>query len=130
MQLTSGAFEETQAIPREYTCDGMNQSPELKISDAPGGTRSLTLIFDDPDAPGGTFLHWLAYDIEPTDRIPENASPGTQGVNDFGKRGYGGPCPPSGTHRYFFRVYALDSTVDLPPGSGRRDVEGAMEGHV
>ena len=130
MQLSSSAFKDNQAIPREYSCDGANKSPELLLSDAPAETRGLVIIVDDPDAPGGTFLHWLAYNIEPTNRIPENASLGTQGANDFGNKGYGGPCPPSGTHRYFFRVYALDNTLDLPAGAALEAVEEAMKGHV
>jgi hypothetical protein len=130
MQITSSAFTENEAIPKDFTCDGANKSPELSISDLPSDAESLVLIVDDPDAPGKTFLHWLAYNIDPSDRIPENATPGTQGSNDFGKSGYGGPCPPSGTHRYFFRVYALDTSLGLPQGAGRGEVEQAMKGHV
>jgi Raf kinase inhibitor-like YbhB/YbcL family protein len=90
----------------------------------------MAIIVDDPDAPGKTFLHWLIWDIEPTNEIPENTAPGTQGRTDFGKPAYGGPCPPSGTHRYFFRVYALGTTLGLSEGSSRADLEQAMKGHV
>ena len=130
MHITSSAFEHNERIPAKYTCNGQNINPSLRIEDIPPGTQSMAIIVDDPDAPGKTFLHWLIWDIEPTNEIAENTAPGTQGRTDFGKPAYGGPCPPSGTHRYFFRVYALGTTLGLPEGSSRADVEQAMKGHV
>ena len=130
MHITSSAFEHNERIPAKYTCNGQNINPALRIEDIPPGTQSMAIIVDDPDAPGKTFLHWLIWDIEPTNEIAENTAPGTQGRTDFGKPAYGGPCPPSGTHRYFFRVYALGTTLGLPEGSSRADLEQAMKGHV
>jgi Raf kinase inhibitor-like YbhB/YbcL family protein len=130
MHITSSAFEHNERIPAKYTCNGQNVNPPLRIEDIPPGTQSMAIIVDDPDAPGKTFLHWLIWDIEPTNEIAENTAPGTQGRTDFGKPAYGGPCPPSGTHRYFFRVYALGTTLGLPEGSSRADLEQAMKGHV
>ena len=130
MHITSSAFEHNERIPAKYTCNGQNINPPLRIEDIPPGTQSMAIIVDDPDAPGKTFLHWLIWDIEPTNEIAENSAPGTQGRTDFGKPAYGGPCPPSGTHRYFFRVYALGTTLGLPEGSSRADLEQAMKGHV
>ncbi|NBF40899.1 MAG: YbhB/YbcL family Raf kinase inhibitor-like protein [Spirochaetes bacterium] len=130
MHITSSAFEHNERIPAKYTCNGQNINPPLRIEDIPPGTQSMAIIVDDPDAPGKTFLHWLIWDIEPTNEIGENTAPGTQGRTDFGKPAYGGPCPPSGTHRYFFRVYALGTTLGLPEGSSRADLEQAMKGHV
>lgn len=130
MEIRSPSIEPGKPIPREFTCDGANRSPELSLSGVPGDAESLVLIVDDPDAPGSTFLHWLVYNIKPTESIPEGSAPGTEGSNDFGKNGYGGPCPPSGEHRYFFRLYALDTTLNLSPGASRREVERGMEGHV
>jgi hypothetical protein len=130
MHITSSAFEHNEKVPAKYTCNGQNINPPLRIEDIPPGTQSMAIIVDDPDAPGKTFLHWLIWDIEPTNEIAENTAPGTQGRTDFGKPAYGGPCPPSGTHRYFFRVYALGTTLGLPEGSSRADLEQAMKGHV
>jgi len=130
MTIRSSAFTENQAIPKKYSCDGENVSPPLELKELPRNTESLVLICDDPDAPGKTFLHWLAYDIEPTGSIAEGQSIGTEGKNDFGKNGYGGPCPPGGTHRYYFRVYAVDTKLGIKPGASRADVESAMSGHV
>ncbi|MFO7782190.1 MAG: YbhB/YbcL family Raf kinase inhibitor-like protein [Spirochaetia bacterium] len=130
MHITSPAFEHNERVPAKYTCNGQDINPPLRIEDIPPGTQSMAIIVDDPDAPGKTFLHWLIWDIEPTTEIAENSAPGTQGLTDFGKPAYGGPCPPSGTHRYFFRVYALATTLGLPEGSSRTDLEQAMKGHV
>ncbi len=130
MDIKSPAFSPEESIPAVYTCDGENKNPELTVSDVPSEAKSLVLIVDDPDAPGGTFLHWLLFDIDPTDRIAESSAPGTEGANDFGKSGYGGPCPPSGTHRYYFRLYALDTTLNLSSGASRDEVEKAMDGQV
>ena len=132
MKLTSPAFENKQEIPSEYTCDGSDTSPELNIADVPENAKSLVLICDDPDAPVGIWDHWVVFNI-PTDttKIAKGTEPsGVAGKNSWGKTGYGGPCPPSGTHRYFFKLYALDTTLDLKEGSDKKDIESAMKGHV
>lgn len=138
MILTSAAFKEGKPIPRQYTCDGVNISPPLEWSGGPKSARTIALIADDPDAPGGVWTHWILYNL-PADNIGfvENVPAadtlnggGFQGQNDFGKIGYGGPCPPSGTHRYFFKVYAIDMQLPLKPGATRKEVEKAIEGHV
>jgi len=130
LKITSPVFEQNGNIPSKYTCDGEDINPPLNIEGIPEGTQSLVLIVDDPDAPVGTWDHWVVWNIEPADAIKENSVPGTQGMNSFGKRPYGGPCPPSGTHRYFFKLYALDTKLDLDPGSGKADAESAMKGHT
>lgn len=133
MKLTSSAFSHNQPIPEKYTCDGDNVSPPLTISEAPQNTQSLALIMDDPDAPGRTFVHWTMWNIDPaTTEIPEGAVPqgAMQGFTDFGSRRYGGPCPPSGTHRYIFKLYALDSRLSLSENSRKEDVEREMADHV
>ena len=132
MKISSSAFEEGENIPSKFTCDGANTSPELHIEGAPANAKSLVLIVDDPDAPSGLFTHWLVWNLSPqTSSVGEGATPkGVSGTNDFGKTGYGGPCPPSGTHRYFFKVFALDSELSLPAGSKRSQLETAMKGHV
>jgi len=130
LAITSPAFENNGFIPSKYTCDGDNINPALKIAGVPEGTQSLTLIVDDPDAPMGTWDHWIVWNIPPTERIEENSVPGTEGLNDSRKHSYGGPCPPSGAHRYFFKVYALDTKLVLHPNSRKKDVEKAMEGHI
>jgi len=136
--LKSAAFSEGGWIPEKYTCDGDNVSPPLEWSGLPAGTTSLALICDDPDAPMGTWVHWVVFNIPPeTDGLPENVPPerelkqgGLQGINDFRKIGYGGPCPPGGTHRYFFKLYALDCRLDLPAGITKAQLMAAMEGHI
>ncbi len=134
--LQSPAFQEGADIPRQYTCEGADVSPALSWSEAPPKTQSFALIVNDPDAPVGTWVHWVAWNIPASARqLPENAaksaSAGTQGTNDFKKTGYGGPCPPPGKpHRYFFKLYALDSMLDLKPGATKKDVEQAMKGHI
>lgn len=138
MNLQTSAFTNGESIPREFSCDGDNVSPPLRWSDAPENTKSFALIVDDPDAPGGTFVHWVYYDIPKTvNELPrgvdtgKNPGPGgTQGSNDFGKVGYGGPCPPGGEHRYYFKLYALDTRLNLEPGATKKDLLKAMEGHV
>ncbi len=140
MKLESKAFREGESIPKKYTCDGIDVSPPLSWSGAPKETKSFILIMDDPDAPIGTFTHWIVYDIPPHVGGFEEDFPKTpelegikQGMNDFGYVGYGGPCPPKGhgTHRYFFKLYALDlSSLELPPGATRRQVEERMKGHI
>ncbi len=139
MHLTSTAFAEGAAIPAKYTCDAQNVSPPLKWSGAPAGTKSLVLIVDDPDAPSGTWVHWVLYDLGPSvSELPEDlaksqfvAGGAKQGLNDFKQLGYGGPCPPHGKpHRYFFKLYALDAALELKPGLTKKDVEGAMNKHI
>ena len=132
MKLTSPAFEHNSAIPSEYTCDGADASPELNIADIPENAKSLVLINDDPDAPVGTWDHWIVFNIPtPTSKINKGQEPaGTPGKNSWGKTRYGGPCPPSGTHRYFFKLYALDTELGLQEGAAKADIEAAMEGHI
>ncbi len=133
MRLTSLAFADNDLIPVQYTCKGDNINPPLSIGDVPEEARSLVLIVDDPDAPAGTWTHWLAWNIDPRiGGIEENSVPegAVEGTTDFGSAGYGGPCPPSGTHRYFFRLYALDEQPDISSGSDRKELEKAMDGHV
>jgi len=132
MKITSSAFQQGGNIPSKFTCDGANTSPPLQISDMPSEAKSLVLIVDDPDAPSGLFTHWAVWNISPqTSAIAEGSTPkGAQGTNDFGKSGYGGPCPPSGTHRYYFKIFALDREVVLPSGAKRSELNTAMKGHV
>lgn len=138
INVTSAAFEERGAIPTRYTCDGPDVSPPLSWSSVPDGTRSLALIADDPDAPSGTFVHWVIYNLPPdTRRLPEEVpsretlpSGARQGVNGAGSVGYMGPCPPSGAHRYFFKVYALDTELDLGGRATKEDLVNNMEEHV
>ena len=131
--VASAAFQAGGAIPDQFTCKGANQNPPLQFQGVPKEAKSLVLIMDDPDAPGGLFTHWLVWNIDPaTTQLSEKTVPpgAIQGRNDFGKSGYGGPCPPSGTHRYFFRVYALDRKLDLKSGATRRDLDKALAGHT
>lgn len=133
LALTSSAFEAENTIPEKYTCEGPDLSPPLSWSGVPDDTQSLALIADDPDAPAGTWVHWVLYDIPAeTHQLPEDASGvGTEGINDFNREGYGGPCPPPGSpHRYFFKLYALDTTLNLDPGASKQNVLEAMEGHI
>jgi Raf kinase inhibitor-like YbhB/YbcL family protein len=128
--VMSSAFKNNGLIPRMYTCDGEDVNPPLTIDGLPQGTKSLVLIVDDPDAPMGNWQHWNVWNITPTNKIDENSVPGIEGLNDFGKHSYGGPCPPSGTHRYFFKVYALDIEISLPINSRKKHVEKAMSEHI
>lgn len=133
MRISSPAFRNGEHIPRQYSRNGDDKSPPLHIEDVPANTKSLVLIVDDPDAPAGTFTHWLLSDLDPkTIDIGEDHAPETarQGTNDYGEAQYGGPQPPSGIHRYFFHVFALDKKLDLPRGSERAAVEEAMESHI
>jgi hypothetical protein len=138
MKLSTTAFAPGGRIPMQYTCDGSDFSPDLEWEDAPKETLSFTLVVDDPDAPRGAWVHWLAYNIPaPAFRLAakiareaEHPSGLKQGTNSWGRIGYGGPCPPAGTHRYFFRLYALDVELDLPGGATRDELEAAMAGHV
>jgi len=131
MQLSSHEFGHEDYIPKKFTCQGPDVNPTLNIEDAPEGTKSLALILDDPDAPVGTWVHWVVFNIDPTTAIiDEDTVPGVQGINDFGREAYGGPCPPSGTHRYFFKLYALDAELNLKSGIPKKQLEKAMEGHI
>jgi hypothetical protein len=132
VRVTSSDFQEGATIPSKFTCDGADTSPPLQIVDVPSGAKSLALIVDDPDAPSGLFTHWIIWNISPhTSNIGEGTAPsGVQGTNDFGKPGYGGPCPPSGTHRYYFKVFALDRELDLTVGAKRAQLDATMKGHV
>ncbi|MBI5045637.1 MAG: YbhB/YbcL family Raf kinase inhibitor-like protein [Candidatus Niyogibacteria bacterium] len=133
MKISSPIFEEGAAIPEKYTCDGDDASPALEISGVPAGTQSLALLMDDPDSPSGNFVHWTIWNIRANEtEIKENTKPegAVEGVNSFGNIGYGGPCPHAGTHRYFFRLYALDKTLDLSSGADVVALKQSMEGHV
>jgi Raf kinase inhibitor-like YbhB/YbcL family protein len=132
-------FKNEGEIPREYTCDGANVSPQLSITAIPSGTKALAIIVDDPDAPIGTFTHWVAWNIEVNSEnisvpkaVPRKSSLMVQGINDFGRIGYDGPCPPRGhgKHHYHFKVYALDAKLDLKEGARKKDLETAMKGHI
>jgi Raf kinase inhibitor-like YbhB/YbcL family protein len=131
--LTSEAFTHRDEIPRRHTCEGDDVSPALSWGNPPPGTRTLALIVDDPDAPIGTFTHWLGWNIDPASGgLAEGASAPAEGRNDFGAGGWSGPCPPHGhgAHRYFFRLYALDAELDVGFRAGREELEKALEGHV
>ncbi len=133
MKISSSAFKNNEFIPSKYTCDGENINPPLSISGAPKNTKSLALIVDDPDAPHGTWIHWTIWNIDPKiGEICANSTPpnATEGITSFGKPGYGSPCPPSGTHRYFFKIYALDTKIDLLASSKVNELEKAIEGHI
>jgi len=137
LSVKSTAFEPGAAIPAKHTCDGEDISPPLTWSSGPAGTRTYALIMDDPDAPSGTFVHWVAWNLSASE-LPEGAGAaggpgpagGMQGTNSWKRTSYGGPCPPSGTHRYFFKVYALDLLLDLPASTTKDDLTRAMAGHV
>ena len=137
-EIKSSAFENNEMIPKLYTCDGNNISPSIIWTSVPNGTKSLALICDDPDAPSGTWVHWVIYNIRPspselpTKVLSQIATPfgAKQGINDFQKIGYGGPCPPNGTHRYFFKLYALDTKLDLSDDVTKDQLLNAIEGHV
>jgi len=139
LQMSSAAFSSGEAIPKKFTCDGPDVSPQLKWNDPPANTQSMALIMDDPDAPGSTWVHWVLYDLPANTReLPEGvakqeqlSSGARQGRNDFEKTGYGGPCPPPGKpHRYFFKLYALDNKLNLKSGATKVELERAMKRHV
>jgi Raf kinase inhibitor-like YbhB/YbcL family protein len=138
LQVMSTAFADDQQIPAKYTCDGSNTSPPLKWTGVPAEAKALAVVVDDPDAPSGLFTHWLVYDLPArTTELPEGVPPtptmdgeGRQGMNDFRAIGYGGPCPPSGSHRYVFTVYALDAPLGLAPGVATQDVRDALGAHI
>jgi Raf kinase inhibitor-like YbhB/YbcL family protein len=130
LNISSPSFKQEGLIPRTYTCEGSNVNPPLVIESIPEETLSLALIMDDPDAPGGTFDHWVVWNIPPVKSIPENSNPGLEGMNSMGELGYTGPCPPSGTHRYFFKVYAVDVLLDTQKGATKEKVEFALQDHT
>lgn len=133
MQLTTSAWQQDGPIPARFTCDGENVSPPISIAEVPEGAQSLVLIVDDPDAPRGDWVHWTVWNMAPdTADIAEGAAPigAAEGMTDFGEPGYGGPCPPSGEHRYQFKLYALDIMLDLPTSAKKADIEQAMVGHM
>lgn len=130
LTVTSPAFQHNSAIPSKYTCQGEDVNPPLHIEDIPEGTVTLAVLVEDLDAPRGIFVHWVVWNIAPMNTIAENTIPGTEGVNSFNKHSYGGPCPPSGEHRYVFKVYALDIHLDLDSTATKEDVVTAIEGHI
>lgn len=130
LTIKSPAFKNNEFIPSKYTCDGLNINPELIIEDIPVNTKSLAIIVDDPDAPNGTFCHWLLWNIPPKSTIKEDSRPGTQGRNSIHENKYFGPCPPSGTHHYHFKVYALDAKLNLAPNTGEKELLNTMKGHI
>ena len=130
LTVKSPAFENNKLIPSKYTCDGEEVSPPLTVEGIPEKTKSLALIMEDPDAPAGLFIHWLVWNIPPTNEIQENSVPGTEGLNTNKKNSYHGPCPPGGTHRYYFKVYALDAHLNLGAFSDKEVLENAMQNHI
>jgi hypothetical protein len=131
LKVSSPEFKDNEHMPERFTCDGDGISPPIEIGGVPKSAKSLVLIVDDPDAPSGTYVHWVVWNIlSSTTSIEEGKPPGKEGTNSNGDRFYMGPCPPTGTHRYFFKVYALDTSLDMEDGSSKEDVENAMEGHV
>jgi hypothetical protein len=133
MQITSPAFKNNENIPSKYTCDGENINPQLEIYSVPENTKSLALIVDDPDAPRGNWTHWVVWNIDPaTKEIAEHSVPAgaIEGKTSYGRPGYKGPCPPDKTHRYYFKIYALDTNIDLPPSADTTNLENAMDGHI
>ena len=133
MEITSLAFQDSETIPSKYTCDGENTNPPLRISDVPLSTKSIALIIDDPDAPVGDWVHWVVWNIDrdSMDIVEGSVMEGAvEGKNSFGNNNYGGPCPPGGTHRYFFKVFALDKVIELDKTKGKKELEKAMKGHV
>ena len=130
LTVKSPAFADGELIPAKYTCDGENISPEITVENVPEGTKTLALIMDDPDAPKGTFVHWVMWNMPVTKTLRENTAPGTQGKNGRGENKYTGPCPPSGTHHYHFKIYALDTRLDIPASSDKAALLYAMKGHI
>jgi Raf kinase inhibitor-like YbhB/YbcL family protein len=130
LKVSSTAFKSEDMIPSKYTCDGSNINPPLDIENIPEEAKCLSLIVDDPDAPAGIWVHWVVWNIPVTHHIKENKVHGAEGINDFQQHHYGGPCPPSGTHRYFFKVYALDALLDLPSKTNKLQLEKTMSEHI
>lgn len=130
LKVTSSTFRDKEFIPAKYTCDGENISPPIHIENIPEEAKCLALIADDPDAPVGTWVHWVVWNIPVTHNLKENEVHGRQGINDFQMHKYGGPCPPSGTHCYYFKIYALNTLLDLQENTNKRQLETAMSGHI
>ena|SRR5688572_1190374 len=130
LTVTSPDFEHEGEIPSQFTCDGDDSNPTLNIDGIPEGTKSLAIIMEDPDVPLTTFNHWIVWNIEPSETIEANSIPGVQGNNSLGKNSYLGPCPPGGTHRYFFKVYALNAMLDIDEDSKKGELEEAMKGRI
>lgn len=130
LKVSSTAFQNEGMIPLKYTCDGTNINPPLDVEHIPEEAKCLALIVDDPDAPVGTWVHWVVWNIPVTHHIKENEIYGIEGLNDFQQHHYGGPCPPSGTHHYYFKVYALDALLDLPVNATKEKLEKAMSEHI
>ncbi|WP_207514987.1 YbhB/YbcL family Raf kinase inhibitor-like protein [Longitalea luteola] len=130
LTISSPAFGNEENIPSKYTCNGDGINPPLEIKNIPEGTQTLAIIVEDPDAPNGIYDHWVVWNIKPTNIIPENSNPGISGNNSAGKTGYHPPCPPTGTHRYYFHVFALDHHLDLIPGGPKEKLQEAMEAHI
>ena len=130
LKISSHSFKHGDKIPKKYTCDGEDINPQISIHGILEEAKSLVLIVDDPDAPMGTWDHWVVWNIDPENIIEESSIPGVEGMNDFERTSYGGPCPPTGTHRYFFKVYALDTLLSLDSHAAMHDVEEAMKGHI
>lgn len=130
LDISNDQFSQGGEIPAQYTCDGANKNPSLSVKRIPDEAVSLAIIVDDPDAPAGVFCHWVIWNLPITNCINERETRGTTGINDFGHVRYSGPCPPSGTHRYHFNVYALDTILSLPPGAGKHALKEAMSGHI
>jgi len=131
LEISSSSFDNNGMIPARYSCEGENISPALTVTGIPPGTKSLSLVLHDPDAPmNGGFTHWVVWNIDPDGNFSDNIAKAQQGLNDSKKQGYTGMCPPSGTHRYYFRVYALDNKLNLGKGTNRISLEKAMNGHI
>jgi Raf kinase inhibitor-like YbhB/YbcL family protein len=130
LKIASSAFDENNFIPAKYSCEGEDVNPPLAIENIPEEAKSLVIIVDDPDARAATWVHWVMWNIPVTHHLKENYVPGVQGINDFGRQEYNGPCPPHGTHHYYFKVYALDSVLDIPKGSNKLQLEKAMSDHI
>ncbi len=130
MKVSSPAFADGGRIPPQFTCDGDETSPPLAITGIPEGTITMALIMEDPDAPGGAFDHWIAWNIDPVKTIEAGTRPGIQGRNSGGKTGYHGPCPPRGAHHYHFSVYALDARIELPAGASKQELINEMKNHI
>lgn len=133
MKIDSMVFKNNEFIPSKFTCDGINTNPLLRFSDVPTEAKSLALIMDDPDAPAGTWVHWVLWNIDPkTEKIEEDSAPvgAKQGMTSYNETKYGGPCPPNGTHHYYFKLYALDEKLELASSTTASDLENAMQGHV
>ncbi len=130
LEISSPSFNQEGSIPSKYTCEGLNINPSLSIKNIPVFTKSLVLIMDDPDATKGTFDHWIVWNIKPVEIIPENSTLGVMGKNSAGENNYTGPCPPTGTHRYFFKIYAIDVMLSLKQGADKIAVEDAISGHI